>query len=613
MPGIRGKLSLGFGGLLLIIAVIGLEGIQDLATLGDSIDVILRENYRSVLATQQMKESIERLDSGILFNLLGENEQGGTLIEKNTQNFETALQAELNNITLQGEGEKAAQVQQLFSRYKANLKHLQNHDLSDGQRRKIYFEEILPLFLEIKSTADSILQMNQQNMVEANGRARSIASAAKRQMIVLLLCGTLLASLCVILTGRWILRPIGRLIGSAEEIRRGNLDLVIRSGSTDEIGRLSQAFNAMASSLRELRRADQGRIRRMERSTQQILRSLPDAVAVVDSNGQVEISSMAAAEFFGLKTGVSIRSLGIERAVELFEESMRTGRSQYAPADQSIIQRFIGGAEHFFRIGAVPVINGEREPTGVTLVFKDVTQKVHQDELKGGLISTVSHQLKTPLTSLRMAVYLLLEEKAGPITPKQSELLIGARDDCERLHSILTSLLDINRIESGKAAMSFQAVSPHELAMNQMDSYWAEAKDAGVSLRAEVSPDVPGVWADPDRIGHALGNLISNALKYTSPGGIITISAQEEGEAVRFLVSDTGAGIPEEYLDRVFDQFFRVPGQQEVTGEGLGLAIVKEIVEAHGGTVTVESHQGKGSVFSFSLRQANRIAPERHV
>ncbi len=613
MLGIRGKLSLGFGGLLLIIAVIGLEGVQDLATLGASIDVILRENYRSVLASQQMKESIERLDSGILFSLLGETERGNALIERSVAAFETALQAELNNITLPGEGERATHVQELFSRYRGTLRHLENPDLSNEQQRKTYFSEVLPLFLEIKRTADAILQMNQQNMVEASGRAHTTAAAAKREMIVLLLCGTLLASLFVVSTGRWILRPIGRLTDSAEEIRRGNLDLVIRTGSRDEIGRLSQAFNAMASSLRELRRADQGKMRRMERSTQQILRSLPDAVAVLDSNGQVEVSSMAAAEFFGLKTGVSIRSLGIGQAVDLFEETMKTGRFQYDPANQSIVQRFIGGAEHFFRIGAVPVINGEKEPTGVTLVFRDVTQKVHQDELKGGLISTVSHQLKTPLTSLRMAVYLLLEEKAGPITPKQAELLIGARDDCERLHSILSSLLDINRIESGKAAMSFRAVSPHELAMNQMDSFWSAAKDLGVSLRADVSPDLPEVWADPDRIGHALGNLLSNALKYTSAGGSITISAREEGEAVRFLVVDSGAGIPEEHLDRVFEQFFRVPGQQEGTGEGLGLAIVKEIVEAHGGSVNVESWEGKGSVFSFSLKQAARIPVERHV
>jgi signal transduction histidine kinase len=185
-----------------------------------------------------------------------------------------------------------------------------------------------------------------------------------------------------------------------------------------------------------------------------------------------------------------------------------------------------------------------------------------------------------------MAVYLLLAEKAGSLTSKQTELLIAARDDCERLHSILGNLLDISRIESGKLPMS---------------------------LRADVSPEVAEVWADPNRIGHALGNLLSNALKYTSPGGCATISAREEGEMVRFLVSDTGKGIPQQYLNCVFDQFFRVPCQEDATGEGLGLAIVKEIVEAHGGSVDVQSREGEGSVFAFSLRRADHVYPEQRA
>ncbi|NTU47805.1 MAG: HAMP domain-containing protein, partial [Syntrophobacteraceae bacterium] len=257
MLGIRGKLSLGFGGLLLIIAVIGIQSIRDLTTLGHSIDVILRENYRSVLASQQMKEALERLDSGVLFTLLGDTEQGNTLIAKNTPAFAAALQTELDNITLPGEGEKASHLSELFSRFMATLKQVQDPALPSDQRRGIYFTEFLQLFHEIKNTADAILQMNQQNMIEANGRARQKAAASKRQMIVLLLCGTLLASLFVVFTGRWILRPISRLIRWADEIRRGNLDLVIQTGSRDEIGRLSEAFNEMASSLREFRRADQ--------------------------------------------------------------------------------------------------------------------------------------------------------------------------------------------------------------------------------------------------------------------------------------------------------------------------------------------------------------------
>jgi signal transduction histidine kinase len=186
--------------------------------------------------------------------------------------------------------------------------------------------------------------------------------------------------------------------------------------------------------------------------------------------------------------------------------------------------------------------------------------------------------------------------------------LIAARDESDRLYSILSDLLDISRIEAGKIQMELRSISPHELVLKQVESLHATARDRGVSLRAQIPPGLPDVMADPERVAHVLANLLSNAIKYTSAGGEVTISAAEENEVVRFLVSDTGRGIPAEFLDRVFDQFFRVPGQEITSGEGLGLTIAREIVEAHGGTMSVESREGKGSVFSFSLKRADKFA-----
>lgn len=602
MLGIRQKLSLGFGGLLLIIIVIGIQSIMQLSELGHSIDVILRENYRSVIACQQMKESLERMDSGILFVLLGDADRGRALIADNEPPFEEALHIELNNITLPGEQEKALHISSLYAQFKETLKEVQNATISIQNRHDIYFTELLPLFQRIKATADEILNMNQQNMIDANDRARTTAAVARHRMVILLLCGAIVAFLFVLFTGRWILRPINRLIRSTDEIRRGNLDLVVQSDSQDEIGRLSEAFNEMASGLRELRRSDKTRIARIQRSTQQVFKSLPDAVAVVDLEGRVEVATEAALEVFGLRPDACIRTLPFDWMGGLFDEALRGGRIVETGGNQSVIQRFIGGEEHFFRPEAVPILDGEKHPTGVILILKDVTQQLQQDELKRGVISTVSHQLKTPLTSLRMAVYLLLEEKAGPLTPKQMELLVAARDDSDRLHSILSNLLDISRIESGRIQMDFRPISPRAIVLQQVESFRSAAKDGGIALKMEVPDDLPMVLADSAQIGHVLANLISNALKYTSPGDEVSISAQPHEDTVCFAVSDTGRGIPHQYLDRVFEQFFRVPGQTTGAGEGLGLAIAKEIVEAHGGTIDVKSREGEGTVFTFCLK-----------
>jgi NtrC-family two-component system sensor histidine kinase KinB len=203
---LRQKLSLGFGGLLLIILIIGIQSIIHLTKLGESIDVILRENYRSVIACQQMKEALERMDSGILFELLGYTEKGSELIRKNELVFEMALGVELNNITLPGEGERASHLQDLFGQYKTTLKRVEDSKAPMTVRRNTYFTDLFPLFQQIKDTTSEILRMNQQNMSHANDLARGRAAAAGKQMYILLFAGSIVAIGFIVLTGRWILR-----------------------------------------------------------------------------------------------------------------------------------------------------------------------------------------------------------------------------------------------------------------------------------------------------------------------------------------------------------------------------------------------------------------------
>jgi len=610
MLGLRQKLSLGFGGLLIIILIIGIQSISHLTQLGQSIDIILRENYRSVNACQEMEESLERMDSGTLFVLLGEKEEGTELIQKNEAVFEKALQAELNNITLPEEGRKAHHLQDLFKQYQATLHEMQGIGTPVHQKRDAYFNRLFPLFVQIKETADEILQMNQKNMSDANNLARHSAASAKRQMYILLLAGMLVAVGFVLFTGKWILRPIRRLISSAEEIKQGNLELVVQSDSRDEIGQLSEAFNDMALALRESRRSDQTRLTRIQRATEQTFNSLPDAVAIIDPGGKVDVATETARNVFELKPGKQIRGLPSRWMDEIFTEALRTGRTIVPSGEQRVIQHFVNGEEHYFRPEAIPILGRDMQPTGVVLVLQDVTQERKQEELKRGVISTVSHQLKSPLTSIRMAIHLLLEEKIGSLTPKQTELLVAAREDSDRLHSILNNLLDISRIESGKVEMNFRKVSPHSMVFEALEPFQMDFKDRNVMLGTELQDDLPEVWADTARMSHVFANLLSNALRYTPPGGKVTVLGKADEEWVQFSVADSGKGIPSQYLARIFEQFFRVPDQGTETGAGLGLAIVKEIVEAHGGTVKVESRLGEGSTFTFTLRRADGITGE---
>src|SRR5450756_1221902 len=290
MLSLRQKLLLGFGGLLLIILIGGIQSIIQFRHLGQSIDVILKENYRSVVACQDMKEALERMDSGVLFTFLGYQQLGNEQIKKNEAAFEKALHIELHNITIPGEGGKATALQALFTSYQVKIHDLRKQSQS-GSARRVYFDQILPLFQQVKNMADDILQMNQRNMNEANDRARKDAALAQERMYLFLLCGILVAVAFMLFIGKWILRPIERLIRYTEDIRDGNLDLVVQIDSDDEIGRLSEAFNDMTAGLRQFRRSAQAKLLRTQQATKEALNSLPDAVAIIDPDGKIEIST----------------------------------------------------------------------------------------------------------------------------------------------------------------------------------------------------------------------------------------------------------------------------------------------------------------------------------
>lgn len=612
MLGLRSKLSLGFGGLLLILMFIAVQGILRVNELGQSIDVILRENYRSVIASQEMKESLERVDSAILFVLLGYDSEGKAQIGEHLAKFDKSMHVEENNLTLPGEDEAFKNLASSFARYQEVLKQVGDSARPIEERRKEYFSGLLPIFQSIKKYADQILQMNQQNMTGANMAAREKAAQASQRMYLLLICGVSIAGTFVYYAGRWILKPITALTASANEIARGNLDLVVGNVSHDEMGQLARAFDAMAASLREYRRTNEAKMVSMQRAAQHALDNLSEPIVVVDLSGTVEVVTKSAQEAFGLTVGGRLQECKHPWMDVLVQQALRSGHREVFCQGDYLVQVFAGSKERFFRPEAIPVLDPLGQPAGITLLLHDATRVQQQDELKRGLVSTVSHQLKTPLTSIRMALYLMLDDKLGPLTPKQEELLVAAREDSDRLYAIVEDLLDIARIQSGRIQMDSRRVDAAVLALEAIEPYKTQAQDRGITLNASIPSGLPEVQADTTRMPHVFANLLSNAIKYTSPGGHITVTARADHDVVWYSVSDSGAGIPPEYLTRVFEQFFRAPEQGGHTGAGLGLAIAKEIVTAHGGEIRAESQFGKGSTFSFSLRRADLPgAPEK--
>ena len=525
---IRTKLIIAFSGLLLIVAAVGVISIHTLNESSQAIGRILRENYDSVAACDNMKVALDKLDRQADHCGWEELPDVCRLSEPLLKEFEKHLRFQQSNVTVPGEQELTDRLTASWKSYTRNLENL--YQLADlTERRKFYNQQLVPHAQAVRQAAQKIIELNLNNMVALDGQARRRAAEARKALLLLLVIAIGMGVGFIVLAGPAILRPIASLIRSVREIQSGNLDLVVNVHSRDEIGQLGEAFNQMAASLRELRRSNQAHLLRTQRSTQLALDSLSDAVAILNPDGQIELANETARRLFALQPESTMASAGNDKITQLFLQVAKEQRPIQPRGYDAAIQVFIGEEEHFFLPQAVPIFDEQRLLVGVTLMLTDVTRLRRLDEVKNGLISTVSHELKTPLTSIRLAIHVLLGEKIGDLTAKQSELLEAARQDSDRLHHVIEDLLDISRIESGSAEIELQPVNVEDLVLQVTDKLRTAFMDRGLHLKVEVSGDVPMVLADPRRILLVFDNLLSNALKYTPMGGEVKITAAAGG------------------------------------------------------------------------------------
>ncbi|HEV3065637.1 MAG TPA: ATP-binding protein [Chthoniobacterales bacterium] len=583
--------------ILVLFLGVGFYAVWLFNQLGGSIEVILRENYQSVLAGQQMKESSERMDSGLAFALAGEEQRGRDLFNSNVPIFQESLKKELNNITLPGEGELAEGIKRSEERYQQLAKTFWG--ISDLEaRRNMYFSQLLPLFTEIKNNAQEVIRINQENMVEADHHARSLSADSTRTMVLLLGFGVVLATSLAFGLQRAILKPIQTLTTVSKELGEGKLDQVVPVQSKDELGQLADAFNKLAAKLRAYRQITTDQILQARQMTEITFSAFPDPILALSLDGKINFANPAAGKLLQKLTVEQ----GLPFAIQEEVDNVLKGAPDNVPTSfENAIPVRLDDHEAFL----LPKVIGMRDESGnlfgAAVVLQDVTRFRLMDEVKTNLVSTVSHELKTPLTSIRMGLHLLLEEKIGPLNTKQLELLLAAREDSERLLRMINDLLDLARLESGHTRQRLEVVSPQTLIDDALPNLRSllEAQDS--RLVTDVAPDLPEVTVDSRQISHVFSNFVSNAARFSKPGEEIVLSVKQIGKTVRFSVVDHGPGIAKEFQSRVFERFFRIPGTEESNGVGLGLAIAKEIVVAHGGNIGLRSVPGEGSEFYFDL------------
>ena len=606
---LKTKILLAQVPMALALILLGVIAVTTIDRLGSASEKILKDNYRSVLAAQRMKEAIERMDSAALFSVLGRIEEARQMAAPNRKIFESELEVQQNNITEPGEEEATAALTTTWRDYTALYDQFQG-ETSSVTLQQLYFSRLYPKFLAVKEGAEVILAMNQDAMVRKSDEVRRFS----RKLDTLITLAAIVAALAgiiasMILTGK-IVRPLTVLTQTARRIKEGDLEVRARVEGKDEIAALAEEFNTMTDSLERYRRSTLGELLLIQRTSQAAMDSLPDPVLSLDLDGKVLSMNQAAETLFGpdisgtLPEYLRYLDPDLTAAVEKVRRHVVTGKGPYIPeVIGEAVKTVLPGPERYFLPQAAPLFDDLGNLASITLVLRDVTLLSKLDEMSRNLVGTLAHEFRTPLTSLHMAVHILLEQLGGTLTEKQLDLLFGAREDCERLENLVDDTLNIIRIQAGKIELQQVNVRIPALVENVLNQHRLLAEERGLSLSQNLSPLSDEVFADPEHLELVFANLIINAIRHTPEGGAIAIRTLPQNGFVRFEVADTGEGIPPEYQAQIFNKYFRIPGRDK-EGTGLGLAIAKNIVEAHGGEIGVESEPGKGSVFWFTLPAA---------
>jgi len=602
---LRHRLLLAQAPLAAALVLVGAASLRTVTFLGESGENILKDNYRSVLAAQRMNGALDLLDRDALARALGRAPAAPDALAR--QRFEAELKVQEGNITEPGEAEATSGLRAAWEKYQQAL-------AAAGTAREpvaAYLDSVHRASMEVRGATDEVLAINQDAMV----RKSNLARRASDRLLYLMVAATLAALglglvSSTILTARMV-RPLSALSQAVRRFGEGDLEARALPKGKDEIAELGREFDTMADRLEEYRKSSLGDLLQAQQASQTAIDSLPDPVLVVDTEGVVLNLNQAAEALLRLPPGDGVGK-PLHSLDPALRERLEAVRAHVLEGKGAVIPR---GFEEAVRVEvpdgprrllprATALYSAEGTVTGVTIVLQDVTRLMRFDELKNDLVATVAHEFRTPLTSLHMATHLLAEEAAGPLTEQQADLINAARRDCERLQGIVDDVLDLSRIQAGRIELHAKPVDARWLLAQAAAGVETSARASGLALAVEAPDDALPVLADPERADVVLTNLLGNAVRYTPSGGKIVARAKGAGPSVRFEVSDTGPGIPRQYQERIFERFFRVPGGKR-GGVGLGLYISREIVRAHGGEMGVESEEGKGSTFWFTLPAAS--------
>ncbi|WP_294677123.1 ATP-binding protein [uncultured Fluviicola sp.] len=571
---IKTKLTLGVGLLFLLIILLSLVSGGYILMLKADTNNILKANYNSLNYSRKMLLSLDE-------------ETEDKTAEKR---FRTNLRLQNKNITEPGENE-------LTQRLNDHVAEMNNTSKNREHFRKLIRQDIL--------------QIMQLNMTAIQRKSQLADQSSNDALFWIFLTGSscfIIAFVLLVQLPKNIAKPIKELTNSIRQIASRNYKQRVAFEGHSEFGDLAKSFNSMAEKLDEYNSTQLAEVLNEKKRIETLINNMNDPVIGLDEQGKIMFVNNEAIHILNLSKSELMGAAAKELALsnDLMRTLLRDLPTETSPQKTAnAITILNNGKEQYFEkelitIATTHTEESEQQSIGNVIILRNVTSFKELEFAKTNFMATISHELKTPISSIKMSLQLLERKDVGAVNEEQMNLINSIREDNERLLKITGELLNLTQLETGNIKLYMQSSDPYQIINYAVEAVKKEAEHFGVRIQILTEKNLPNLSADTDKTQWVLINLLVNAIHYSPAGETVTISLKESGSQLRFEIKDQGDGIADEYTSRIFDRYFQVPGISK-PGTGLGLAICKEFIEAQGGTIGVESSCGQGSTFFFVL------------
>lgn len=578
---VKNKLRLGFGFLFVVVIAFGVAALYSINRISNSAEAILKDNYKSLDYVRGMRAVID--------------DNAFPLRKQQAAAFNNLLTQEEQNITEPTELEAVKQLRKAFD-------DLQTTAPLSGLNE--------PAKLQLRKHLRLIETVNMNAIMRKN----NVAQQTEKQALLFLglVAGftfLVLVSFFVNFPG-YIADPLNILLRGIREVSRKNYKQRIEFKTNDEFAEVAKAFNEMSARLNEWETNNLSRIQSQNLRIETIVEQMRDAIIGISDSGELLFINTAAKKLFN----VDAKNITGKPAAEIAAKNEFLALVFSSDEANRLIKITRNAKELHFQIETreifVPVnyddytqvINKTQMPAGKVYILRNITEFKEQDTAKTNFIATLSHELKTPISSIKMSLKLLADQRVGQLNTEQQQLAKNMTDDAERLLKITFELLDMAQVETGNLRLNFVQADAHTIVNYAINAVRQDAERKRVIIDQIIEEKLPAVYADVEKTAWVLINFLLNAVRYAPSGSAVTVQAFAKNGDLEFSVTDKGKGIEEQYQERLFDRYFQIPADgQNKTGSGLGLAISKEFIIAQGGNIGVKSKPGEGAKFYFML------------